>query len=488
MQVSPAPPWDDIRRAAVGAVGGETTDSDFPFARPNAAELAASPRKVFVYYFPFFLVSMGNEPIAHDHWALHYMQRSGEGGKYYSSGGFTRERPLPVGPWASPYWREIDETVDVLRAQAIGVDGFGVGIQEAGQGPTFSISEGICYAAAQAAPGFKVFAEPDGDVLRNVSAEDMAKTLIQYQTCPASLRMSDGHTLLAPFAPQNEPPDYWREVLDRLRAADSTADFIPVLLDPGRFARSFAPISSGMSYWGFRDPVLMNSLAARNVIQDATRTAPIWMQPVAPQDFRPKDAVFWEARNTEAFRVAWMSAIEGNAHYVHLVTWNDYSEATEIAPSSGTQFLFYDLCAYYIVWFKIGIPPKILRDAIYYSHRNQIFQPDHPPLQGDRPYRRFGDTPLSNDVEMLAMLIRPATLEINIAGHVYQQAVPAGLTTFRVPAEPGRPRFRIIRDGAVAVEKISDWTIESNPDAASALYLGGSSTRAFVAMPKATKQ
>ena len=478
-------PWDEIGRMATSAVGAETPDTALPFARPSAAALAASPRKVFVYYFPFFIDSMDNLPIAQDHWTVDYLRRSGESGKFAAAGGMARERPLPIGPWPTPYWRQVDEAADVLRARAMGADGFGVGIQQTQEGNTYAISEGVCYAAAHVAPGFKIFPEPDGGTLKGVSAAAMADANAQYERCPAALRLANGHALMAPFAPQNEPVEYWRDVLARMQAGGIATDFIPVLLNPGQFGPAFAPISIGMSFWGGRDPVGLASTPFQDTMNFVRRLKPIWMAPVTPQDSRPKDAMFFESRNTEAFRTEWMEAIQRGDPYVQLVTWNDYSEATEIAPSSGTQYLFYDLSAYYIAWFKTGKPPAILRDAIYYAHRNQIFQPDHPPLPTDKPFKLFGATPLSNDIEMIAMLTRPATLEIEIAGHVYRQQAGAGLTAFRAPAAPGRPDFRIMRGSTVAVEKRSDWMITDKPDALSPLYFGGSSTRAFVPIPAA---
>jgi hypothetical protein len=360
-----------------------------------------------------------------------------------------------------------------------------VGIQQTEDGNTYAISDGVCQSAAHVAPGFKVFPEPDGGTLKSVSSAVMAKTMVDYEHCPAALRLPDSHALLAPFAPQNEPVVYWQDVLAQMAKAGVTADFIPVLLDPGKFAPLFAPISVGMSFWGGRDPVTLASAPFRDTINFVRRQSPVWMAPVTPQDSRPKDAMFFESRNTEAFRTEWMEAIQRGDPYVHLITWNDYSEATEIAPSSGIQFLFYDLSAYYIAWYKTGKPPAILRDAIYYSHRNQVFQPDHPPLPTDKPFKLFGSTPVSNDIEMVAMLTRPATLEIDIAGKVYRQQADAGLTAFRAPAAPGRPDFRIMRGSTVAVEKRSDWTITDKPDALSPLYFGGSSTRAFVPIPAA---
>ncbi len=475
--------WAEIGRLAAAVQQADGTDAALPFERPSAAALAAAPRQVFALYFPFFLTSMDNAPPARDHWAQHYMKRAGEGGKYASAGGFTRERPLPAGPWPGPYWRETAEAVDVLRARAIGLDAFGVGLQEPGSGHTFNISLGVCQAAAHLVPGFHVFGEPDAAVLRDIPAETMVRTIATYETCPAALRTAEGHGLVAPFAPNNEPVSYWADVLARLKADGARLDFIPVLLDPGRFAEGFGPLSQAMSFWGQRDTFSMANPGWRAALARIKATAPDWMQPVTPQDFRPNAQIFWEARNTEMFRASWMEAIQGHARYAHVITWNDYSEGTELAPSSGTQFLFYDLAAYYIAWFKTGTPPRITRDAIYYSHRTQIFSPDAPPQPGDLPFRRLGETPLANDIEMLAMLTAPAEIEIEIAGRRVAQAAPAGLTALRAPAAAGRPHFRILRAGAPVVEKTSDWEIAATPEAASGMYFGGSSTRRFVPLP-----
>jgi hypothetical protein len=51
-----------------------------------------------------------------------------------------------------------------------------------------------------------------------------------------------------------------------------------------------------------------------------------------------------------------------------------------------------------------------------------------------------------------------------------------------MPASPGRPVFRILRDGKAVVEKVGDWTIEPNPATANPDYFGGSSTRPFRAI------
>src|SRR5262249_42732584 len=154
----------------------------------------------------------------------------------------------------------------------------------------------------------------------------------------------------------------------------------------------------------------------------------------------------------------WAQARRRNAEYVHIITWNDYGEATEISPSSGTQFVFYDLAAYYVRWFKLGYPPLIRHDALYYLHRRQLLSAPSA-INGAATMHLRGATALSNHIELIAFLTAAATLEIEVAGHITRQKAPAGLAVIKAPANVGRPIFRIVRDGKIIISRPSDWTI-----------------------------
>lgn len=476
--------WAEIARAAKTIQAADGTETALPFARPAPAALAALPRKVFIHYFPAFPTSIDNAPAESDTWARELLARTGQRGRLATAGGFARERPLPSGPQASPHWREINVTVDVLRAQALGADAFGVNLMETA-GPTFDAATRLCLAAQRAAPGFHIFGEPDAAATIKDSAETVARIITLFQACPSALRRDNGHGLIMPFAPENRSPAFWADVLRQLHAAGHDVDMIPAHLNLLAAASQFAGLSQGVSAWGQRDIAYAARPEIRAKLAQVRSAAPAWIQAISPQGFAPKALHFLESRNTEAFRTSWMEAITTGAQAVHLITWNDYGEATEIAPSTGIQFVFYDLSAYYAAWFKTGAPPRILRDALYYTHRNQVFQPDHPPKPGDAPFRRLGETQLSNDIEMIALLPSPAEIEIEIAGVRTHQTAPAGLTVLRATARPGRPVFRILRNGRPTVEKVSDWEIQAQPEAASGLYFGGSSTRRFIPPPTA---
>jgi hypothetical protein len=476
-------PWSEIGRIAREFVARESPPSVWPFKRPSPNELARSPRKVFAHYFPFLVLSYENAPLDQDHWAQ-FLSRGGENGKWAHVGGYTRQRPLTPGPWNSPYWREINAAIDILRAQQIGIDGFGVDLIRLQPGDKTDQANLLCQAAAAVAPGFHVVPEPDGDILKQASPEQMANASRAIDNCPAAYHLSDGRLLMVPFAPNSQPASYWQEVLTRLESEGIRVALIPDLLGLAKNAQAFAPISYGMTFWGPRDPNSARSPTTVAAEAAAGALVSAWMYPIVPQDSRPKSAIFWEAANTELFRTLWEQAIKGTAKYAHIVTWNAYPEATQIQPSSGMQFLFYDLTAYYIDWFKTGKADTIASDAIFYSHRTQIFDPKLLPLPNGQEFRNLGATPVQNRIEVLAMLVAPSTLVIETGDRRYSQDEPAGLRIFSVPAEPGRPLFRIIRGGKVIVEEHSDWEILARPLLANPEYFGSSSTRGFVQVPK----
>ena len=289
--------------------------------------------------------------------------------------------------------------------------------------------------------------------------------------------------MVAPFAAEYKSPDFWVNLINRMAAANTPIALLPVLLDYPTSALKFSDISFGMSRWGERDPESVARDPFPDIVHKLMNGKLAYMMPIAPQDVRPKSSIFWEAENTRLLRIGWEKAIrDQNTKYVQIITWNDYSESTEISPSAGTQFAYYDLSKYYITWFKTGQAPQIVKDAIYYSQRRQVVQIGHPPVLSDTPMKLLGNSALRNDIELIAFLTAPADLEIEIGEHSYKKHSARGLAEFRIPAAVGQPIFRIRRHGSVVLEKRSDWRIQANPVAEDPIYVGGSSNRPFTAL------
>jgi len=207
------------------------------------------------------------------------------------------------------------------------------------------------------------------------------------------------------------------------------------------------------------------------------------MMSVNPQDFRPKCGLFAEANGSEQYRVMWENAISGGADWAQVVTWSDYGEGTEIEPSTGTQYGYYDLTAYYINWFKTGSPPPIKRDVLYYYHRVQSAYAAPDQNIQSRLFYTFpwpGATVPNDNIEMLAFLTAPGVLEIEIGGKKYDRDAPAGMTSFKAPLAAGTPIFRLLRSGKVVTEVTSQYPIAEKIVSQDLLYRAGSSSRAPV--------
>jgi len=475
-------PWPQVGQIAQDFVDRETPSSAWPFSTRESSD---STRKVFIHYFTPMQLTPDNKPAVVDYWNTQALLRSGIGGKYAAAGGYVRERPLPVGPWPEPYWREINAAIDVLRAQRIGADGFIVGLFQLPSGQYWVAARRLCAAAAAVAPGFAIIFQLDADALNGASPEAMASAVVALAQCNAAYRTDDERLMITAFNPARMGRAFWQQFLARTADRGVPVAFVPILLNPLRSVSEFAGFSYAVSSWGPADPGGVDGkgtgVAALRKMLIQLRAK--WMAPVRPQDFRPKSGTMFEAANTATFRRLWMQAIQWQAPYVHVITWNDYTEATEIEPSSRTQFLYYDLSAFFINWYKTGRQPAVQRDAIYYSHRGQIFEPLKPPQPGDYPLRLLGLTPIQNRVEMLTMLTAPATITIEIGGQQCSQNAPAGLAILECPASPGRPLFRITRGPSIVAELRSDWEISTHPERADPLYFGGSSTRSHAEVP-----
>jgi hypothetical protein len=229
-----------------------------------------------------------------------------------------------------------------------------------------------------------------------------------------------------------------------------------------------------MSDWGVRSPGANASWLSAPAT--AHNYVDVWMMPVAPQDMRPYGPIFMEAANSEAYRVMWDNSIKGGADWVQLITWNDYSEHACMAPSTGTQYSFYDLTAYYLTWFKTGVQPEIKRDALYYFYRRHATT-----TTGSAQTTQFtpapGSDPPQNMVEVLAFLTEPGTLEIQIGDSRQTQEVEAGVTSFKVPLRPGTPVFRLYRNDKAELIVPGAFEIKKDIKYQEMLYYGGSNTR-----------
>lgn len=449
-------------------------DTPFPFNMPPKETLRASEKKVFAHYFTQFPISIDNKEGETDYYQTQYLTVNGENGIHVAYGGYLRIRPIPQEPLQAENWRELNMEEEVRRAIALGIDGFACDLLSS-EGYHLAQTIRLLNAAEAVDPGFKILLMPDMEVFKNRPMEDLTATIKLLSDYPSAYRLQDNRLVISPFNTQRWEASVWQDWLITMADLDIDIAFVPLFQGWSQYAASFAPFSYGMSDWGLRSPKIQANWIS--VPAQAQAYGVIWMMPVASQDMRPRSHFYWESGNSEAYRVMWKNSIEGGADWVHLITWNDYAEHTVIAPSTGTQYAFYDLTAFYTTWFKTGVQPAIERDVLYYFHRKHATSASPSQQQKRFTASQGSDTPL-DEIEVLAFLKEAGTVEIWIGGTKQtKEFTSGGIHSFKVPLKEGTPIFRLVRNGEEVVALKSAFEINNDIEYQDLLYYGGSNSR-----------
>jgi hypothetical protein len=445
-----AGPSKFARTASGPTVATNSVDACLPFAMPDAAALFGSTKKVFAHYFYPFPLSIDNRPPEQDYYNVQFLNKDGEHGKWLAQGGFFRQRPLGLNPSSDPNWRLLNMENEVRLAIARGITGFTVDVMSVKEATNADSHLHLLLSAAQAVdPRFKIVVMPDISALKSDS-DAVTQIIASVASSPVAYRLDDGRLVVTAFNAGLNSSQWWASVLGQLKSRGIDIAFVPTFLGWGGQADTFSSISHGFGDWG----------TATAIVSDKMKSAPgaahtnygkIFMMPVDPQQYRPKGSMYWEAGNSATFRNAWMSSINGGADWVQLVTWSDFSESSQIEPYTDATLQrtigtgFYDLNGYYATWFLLGNQPPITHDVLYYFYRRE---PSNAAAPAQSMPNRVVNSTAEDNIELLAFLTAPGVLKITIGGHSYVQSAPAGITSFKVPTQPGFPVFSLARNGA----------------------------------------
>ncbi len=410
------------------------TSSPLPFTMPAKATLRASGKKVFAHYFTPYPISIDNQTPEVDYYTRNYLNPDGENGKFAASGGLLRDRPVPQAPLAGD-WQLANFKTEVAQASAAGLDGFTLDLLSiSSTSHHWARSKMMLTAAEQTDPTFKIVLMPDATTISQ-DEKTLAAALAELGRSPAAYRLSDGRLVVSPFNPEDKSVTYWTNVIATMKNSYGlNVAFVPTFLNFKSNASAFAPISYGFSKWAIGNPAGNTATSIQSNIDLAHSMGKIWMQPVSVQDERPTQGIYDEANNTENLRATWQGAING-ADWVQMVTWNDYSEGTQFAPSQRNNSTYLDLSSYYLVKFKTGAFPSITKDVVYITHRMQRYAsyPTYP--QTKLMQLRSGSSPARDKIEVLTMLTASATVTATIGGvqstYDAQSGVHSGLFDLR---------------------------------------------------------
>jgi Glycosyl hydrolase family 71 len=437
-----------------------------PYLPINLVE-QPSPHRVFAHYMPSLPISIDNKDGSQDYYATEYLAVDGEDGKHAAYGGFLRDRPLPRAHSDRPDWKLADLLTEISQAKSVGIDGFAVDVFTP---RTESDVTDLILRAAAAVTDFTVMVTADvTGPFRAMTPAGFAAEIAPYLTAPAAFRLSDGRPVLGAFAAETRRPDWWRSVLDILHdKIKHEVAFVPTFLTISDNPEKFAAISYGFSMWGGRTPSAMATRdvgrgSAVDVIARTRRLGKLWMQPVAFQDSRPRDAIFQEPDNGLTNRMAWQLAEQQHAEWVQLVTWNDYAESTEMAPSVMHGWCILDMNAFDIVRFKYGTLPRVLRDAVFVSYRDQPV--DARPVYHESSLMHVlpGSGHPRDTIEVVTFATASSEVAITAGAQHYSCRVPAGRGICTFPLSLGSFSAQMERGGEPVAVARSNADVTDRP-------------------------
>lgn len=433
-----------------------------------------APKLVFAHYFPPYPISIDNLDPSADFYAAEHLSQDGAKGAYAAFGGMLRDRPLPRTPRPEADWRQLDLAEEIRQATLAGIDGFSVDILTTHDSHEWiaPIPALLLQVAARVNPHFRIMLMPDmNGGLGTLTPQQLASEMSRLAASPAALRLSDGRLVVAPYIAENRSVPWWREFIAAMKSQyGQDVALVPVFLDvTAETIAMFGPITFGMSAWGGRNPAF-NPVGGfpQNPIQKVHELNQLWMQPVSVQDYRPLGQMYDEAENTTNLRHTWQIAIEEEAEWVQIVTWNDYSENSGIAPSVKHGWALLDICSYYIKYYKERLRPPITEDRVFLTHRTQLIGATPSSPQTRLARLREGSTPGRDAVEALSFLTAPGTVTVAVGPSKTTCDAPAGISTCVAPiGQPGPEGFTVSvdvsRDNRSVVDLVSPYTIVASP-------------------------
>ena len=448
----------------------------WPFDPVALKILRQSPRKVYAHWHVWPIV-WDKQPEEFSLYSTGGLEPAGYRGRWKKCGGKIREKTLPELQDRSDEWLMKNAKTDVRLASEAGLDGFVANFNEP-KGPFYQRIMALFDAATVIDPGFRFILSPNAYKHDPQGYLDFVK---RFENHPATLRV-DGKIAVSPWGANNKKPvSYWKEFMSLCKADGFDVALMPcthagLWKDNGKWVKQMAPFLYGLTdsaTWKYPGDLTPKwSQRAHDL------GIKIWLQNIRPQHSRPKAGFYFECGGSEQLRRSWEMAItQGHPDdWVHIFTYNDLSEASGFRPSTAIQYSFYDLMAYYITWLKTGKRPAVVRDVLYYFHRQHSIKATPDPKYQKRKWKCRGGTP-QDIIELLAFLKEPGTIQIKVGKKTYTRKAPAGITSFKVPVTEGRPEFKLIRDNKTEIHCKSKWVISNDIVWENYSYYGGSSSR-----------
>ncbi|MBL8994232.1 MAG: hypothetical protein JNM63_12895, partial [Spirochaetia bacterium] len=215
--------------------------------------------------------------------------------------------------------------------------------------------------------GYKLNAE---EWVRNLAgAYDQIKdypALWKIEGRPAAIHF--GTSILAgnsPPVPGDPDPDCgWRKVLSKLKEMGKNFYFIADIRPLDKNIEEWSKIADAV--YSFAPAGPKNYFAEIHPILEKKFSIPfLWI--ASPGYYAPAVKSYTEP-DFERVHKTYLAAIKSGTKRMVFLTWNDFGEDTDIAPSANKGNCLLDVVAYYNEWFKSGKQPEIAAEKIIVSY------------------------------------------------------------------------------------------------------------------------
>jgi len=385
-----------------------------------------------------------------------------------------------------------DYKAEIRAAQRRGIDGFALNCGGwTAREPHYKARSLLLYEAArQLDTGFLLFLS--ADFASGLSLDEVADMVSSFADHPNQFRWN-GKPVLSTFAGEGADNAHGRQVIDWLNThfpdgqGGRTVAFVPYFyprpniteLPEDRHVQqlfSTFPDLDGYFYFGAAGSGEQLAGCNERLAAQWLGAGKVFMASVTP--FYRGLGGNYRVFETEGYRglvAEWESAIRSGAPWVEIVTWNDWGEASYIAPFGepaattlwnghwGAMLShegFLDLSRYYIEWFKTGRAPAIPSDELFYAYRLHPKDVEGRAKPGDgKRGRPSGADALRDSVFVTARLTAPARLTIHSGDRTEDFDLAAGVQHAAVPFGLGAQRFVLTRNGQVLIDKTGEHAV-----------------------------
>lgn len=464
-----------VKPAAVTDPAPTVQRTELAFDVPTAETLYATGGKVYPHWFHPYVRSVDNDPRDSDYINMYFMPPGHVEGAgqtwevdHREYGGLFRDRPVFREPLDEATYQSLDRRHQIMEMHQNGRDG---ALNEivALSGTYWTRVTGAYDDVHALGLSGKFDMIPMFDVSGggvNWTAAATVTAITTLNSKPASYKIN-GRLQVSIFKPEAKSVAHWQAVIDGCAANGFGIDLIACYVGAtATHAPTYDPVMKMHGRWGDRDPVNSGHTGAQNRGQAQY----VWdnfgkstLGYATPGDDRPRELKYWEPRNTEELRVSWDAATVGNGTskgrcaWIQEPTLNDYAEGSTIEFSRNAGMCWYDISWYWLIRYKLGQFPTVLRDTLYLCHRVGFSSGMTYTASGytRHPQNRAGSTPQTDDIEVLVFHTASATVHITrgtggSATTTSHAVSGAGCTSVRVPllAGPaGSISARMSRDG-----------------------------------------